>query len=1237
MEKPRERTPEDKARDAATAWGNLQVSFKAVSQGVADMETAVAAGNPADWATAKKSADAGLAELDWKIASALEVKDFATDDKVKKGLDGAEKSVTDAKALVKQAPAEPKARVPVLTCADALLAILPPEHFTGPAELVLGPAEKAVADFFEKLIASDIEAFEAIWSKHQNHEITRRFGQFGKERRARLLALFTNEKFKARARGREAEQKNEKSRRGALGTMTSGPVARAPEPSSPAAEPTPVSSGTASAAGVGAAAAHTEPMAATARHPDVSGHAPKATTTALTPSPVAPRHTPEPRGPAIAARVPGVTYEDEKFCVATPGRHVDVTMQRVPEGAPRSRRGANNTAVLEIPTGLGDAEFADAVAPELRALHEQLSREPVDGTAGGLGSTLPQSGTQSATLDATMRPTDRIPLTHGQVGPLPADVRGDLESAVGISLAAVTVHADERGRAVAAAHGARAVAIDADIFIGESMLEADAAEQRALLAHEVAHVAQARGARGTGRAPRVGGTEAAENEANRFATMFAEGGSAAKWQPTVAVSPGTAMHAPDGNMAEAVKQATAEKPDVAWAYLRRNEEAFIAAMADHIRLVTLVKDPRLGWVTGGMAAQFPTALRLALGGNPLFIKLQELVWPGDPWFSIDLHRPLTTGTPGEFFDGREPEGGMEWQFLAGDAVATDVQKALQLSLQRMLPRYVVQLEAKPVITVADLVTSHPMDVVTANLLCDPAVLKGIPPAKEHQKGRASANHGAHEPKAPDDPRQFKDGVRFLNNWRWLGDTNPKLWNWLEALDPLDATPEEVAASLWMDPSATKYSYAITQSGRFFRLEAPWARKFVKDPFEKVDGPDRDNALDLAESELATDAAISQAAGEKRVDKKGHELPADFKGLGRTLKRSERQLRRAKDLLPDPVWENVLPALHWVQTQADWIAGMTDNHLVDLTPVIEGQSDLLFEAVGSIAEVANTADVKVLAADPNSPITKVLREYAIAAGESHLIESARAHMVRARAAKVDMPLALLDISARATSAGVDDFIAQGHGDWAGNHAATIDINRRVIGDLRHRQANGEKVDEGLVSYVAAQVKEQSVDVRTKSLYNQLSDLGNLARDSRFGFFETMASLFDSNVGALSGVIFGVMEDLQHTVIDMHATIKKDDLKNAKTDADKAYVLENATRRTEKNLTDFVKRNDLERRMKGALAIIEKQERRTTIIKVITQIIILIGSSVSSRSRAATQRRRSSVTSWVARLCASRSRP
>jgi hypothetical protein len=131
---PAERTPKRKADDAVTVWENLERSYTAVNQHVTDMKTACAAEDRAGWAKAKQATDAGLERLGRTVENALKVKDFATDGHVKEGLEGAAKTLSDAKELVKTAPAEPKARVPVLTCVDALLAVLPPEHHTGPAD-----------------------------------------------------------------------------------------------------------------------------------------------------------------------------------------------------------------------------------------------------------------------------------------------------------------------------------------------------------------------------------------------------------------------------------------------------------------------------------------------------------------------------------------------------------------------------------------------------------------------------------------------------------------------------------------------------------------------------------------------------------------------------------------------------------------------------------------------------------------------------------------------------------------------------------------------------------------------------------------------------------------------------------------------------------------------------------------------------------------------------------------------
>jgi hypothetical protein len=726
-------------------------------------------------------------------------------------------------------------------------------------------------------------------------------------------------------------------------------------------------------------------------------------------------------------------------------------------------------------------------------------------------------------------------------------------------------------------------------------------------AHEAAHVVQQRAGVSL-KALDGGANDPHEQQADAVADAVVSGRRAEPLLDRIA---------PSGSQSSAVQRKTdgadakaspAPKVDVAWAYLRANEDKFLAAIEGRLSRVSLSSDPRLAWVANGVAANFRQALMTALAGAELWNdKIRELVHPADPWNSIDLHRPLTEGTAGVVVDGREPRGPLEWSYLAGEALASDVQRALLASFARLVPRYFVQVDAKhpQPVEVADLVLSHPMDAVSAILLCNPHV---VTPKVDKTKPHKNT---AHTNKQPGDPRQFKDGVRLLQDWRWLGSTDPKLWNWLEVKDPRDATPEDVAATLWMDwHDGSKYAYGITASGPYFRIEPGWARRFSPDAqYAGLDDPHGDNALDLADSSVATDAAIAQAAGEKHLDKHGHALPPDLKALAQTLDRSARQIGRAKELLGDTkLWELVLPALKWVNRYAEGLMGVGDDLLANLTPVIEGQSEILFDAVGALTEVLQMAgNVKALTGS-NNPVVDVLREFAIAIGESHLIDSARAHLNVAHKAKADLPLALLEISANDTATAASDFEASGHAGHGDDYANLTDIDRRRIADMRAKQAAGQNVDPGAVAYVAARVKERAVELRAKQLNAQLMDLGNLARDSQFGFFETMARIFDSDVRALPDQLFGMVTELQETVLALHAKHKQEQLPAAHSEDDQAIVLNQIAQATEQNLNDFVAKHDLKRRMSQALATIEKQERRTAVIQVITQIVILIGASV-----------------------------
>lgn len=136
QEPRRERSPEQKAADAQTIADNLGRQDKLVRDSVAAMAVAAAAADRAEWTIAKQAADAGVAQIRDKVEAALAAAPDATDAQVRTCLAGVERLLTDAKALVAGARAAPEIHTPVMTCADALLAALPPLRVPPPVEPV---------------------------------------------------------------------------------------------------------------------------------------------------------------------------------------------------------------------------------------------------------------------------------------------------------------------------------------------------------------------------------------------------------------------------------------------------------------------------------------------------------------------------------------------------------------------------------------------------------------------------------------------------------------------------------------------------------------------------------------------------------------------------------------------------------------------------------------------------------------------------------------------------------------------------------------------------------------------------------------------------------------------------------------------------------------------------------------------------------------------------------------------
>lgn len=111
--------------------------------------------------------------------------------------------------------------------------------------------------------------------------------------------------------------------------------------------------------------------------------------------------------------------------------------------------------------------------------------------------------------------TARIAAARGRGAPLAPAVREQMSAAFGHDFGDVRIHTDELAGALARSVQARAFTTGADVFFGAGEYAPAAAQGRGLLAHELAHVIQQRGAPTSGDMRVSEPGDALEREAQR--------------------------------------------------------------------------------------------------------------------------------------------------------------------------------------------------------------------------------------------------------------------------------------------------------------------------------------------------------------------------------------------------------------------------------------------------------------------------------------------------------------------------------------------------------------------------------------------------------------------------------------------------------------------------------------------------------------------------------------------------
>jgi len=140
------------------------------------------------------------------------------------------------------------------------------------------------------------------------------------------------------------------------------------------------------------------------------------------------------------------------------------------------------------------ADLAPAMAAWVQGLHRSAGNRATGRALGRWrdGAGIGPGGVVHQDVQAA------IAAVRGSGNPLDHGAAGRLGAAYGDSLADVRVHADDHADALASAVSARAFTVGPDIFFASGEYRPGTRSGDELLAHEVAHVVQQRGAPDTG-------------------------------------------------------------------------------------------------------------------------------------------------------------------------------------------------------------------------------------------------------------------------------------------------------------------------------------------------------------------------------------------------------------------------------------------------------------------------------------------------------------------------------------------------------------------------------------------------------------------------------------------------------------------------------------------------------------------------------------------------------------------
>lgn len=597
-------------------------------------------------------------------------------------------------------------------------------------------------------------------------------------------------------------------------------------------------------------------------------------------------------------------------------------------------------------------------------------------------------------------------------------------------------------------------------------------------------------------------------------------------------------------------------------YLAVHREKLLAAIERRLASAPLpAPHPQLPWAVAAdaLAERWRRALLEVNGGAfDLTRQLPAFLYPVDPRRVIDQHRALEAETAEEpdASEGGAPKGSLEWEPVAGAALALEVEGALRRSLPRMGLRYLAQLEeGGGQVSEQMLVTSHPMDQVVAKLLCMPGSL-----------GRSKLRGGAAR-SGTDRPEAFKQGLRLVE-LEWQGGRDPRLWNWVRAVAPSDASREEVAAQVFPADGVnnTQLAYMFSGSAPLFQLTPRWALQVpgarehappeLAAQLARSSGGDdelaQQSALALADSALADELAEQQAShaaaapgahgapGAVGARPKQAKPAPSPQALTDTLTRSAALLTQLLEALaPWQLSWQLGPALRWIERHRDAVMSAPDETLRRWALVAEPQLALLSRHEKELR--TTLATYQELAAQPTAaqarPVRRVIEAYALTFGQSHLVEAAEAQLAVATQLSAELPMELLALAMREARRTTHEAQASAPGGASGGGgdprmASQLGMEHSQLA-MREAALRDGRVDLDGVEALAVAAAEAAHRNRIDALAGNLDQLQLAVEAGSDGMVATLANAFHSSLHALPATIRRIQRGARKTVADMDA--------------------------------------------------------------------------------------------------------